>query len=402
MSPRLPGARLFGALLVFAGLLTSCATVTFDAAGHVAAEGKLFIQPPKYAGQELGNGVSLVAEPRFELKGVEGTHALTVQPFYRLDSADEKRSHFDVREARYRLQLEHFVFGAGAGIFNWGVLEAHRVGDVMNQTDFVESVEGSAKLGQPFVEAGWVGESASLKLYYLPFFRERTFPGLRGRPRFGAVVDTDHPQFESALRQFHPSAAARFTLNAFDLDIGASLFTGLSRDPRFVLELTSGQVAPRYDLQQQASVDVQLTVDALTVKAEAFVRAWTADFRLFGGGGVGLDYTVFKLFHEAQLTLAVEGFFDTRPIDAPITFYDHDFFGGARFALNDVGNFELTAGAVVDVIDGATFLRANATRRLGDHWKVSLEVHVFLGTPGKLATSFVRDNYGQAQVAYFF
>lgn len=382
--------------------LTGCATVSLDASGFVAAEGKLFIHPPKYPGQETGNGVSLVVEPRFELKGKEGTHALVLQSFYRLDSTDDKRSHLDIREARYRLQLDHFVFGAGAGVFNWGVLEAHRIGDVMNQTDFVENVDGSSKLGQPFVEAGWVGESASLKVYYLPYFRERTFPGLRGRPRFGAVVDTDHPQFESALRQFHPSAAARFTLNTGDLDIGASLFTGLSRDPRFVLELTSGQVAPRYDLQQQASVDAQLTIDALTFKGEAFVRAWTRELRFFGGAAVGFDYTIFKVFGEASLTLAAEGFFDTRPIDAPITFYDHDVFGGVRFALNDVGNFELTGGAVVDVIDGTTFIRAQANRRFGDHWKVFLEAHVFLGTPGKLATSFVRDNYGQLRLAYYF
>lgn len=390
------------AALLCVAWLTGCATVSLDASGFVAAEGKLFIQPPKYAGQETGNGVSLVVEPKFELKGKEGTHALTLQPFYRLDSTDEKRSHLDVREARYRLQTEHFVFGAGLGIFNWGVLESHRIADVMNQTDFVEGIDGAAKLGQPFVEAGWVGASASLKLYYLPYFRERTFPGMRGRPRFAAVVDTDHPQFESQFRQFHPSAAARFTLNTGDLDIGASIFTGLSREPRFVLELTSGQVAPRYDLQQQASIDAQLTIDALTFKAEAFLRAWTGDFRLFGGAALGFDYTFFQVFKEASLTLAAEGFFDTRPIDAPITFHDHDFFGGVRFALNDVGNFELTAGALIDVVDASTFIRAQASRRIGDHWKVYLEAHVFLGTPGKVSTSFVRDNYGQLRVAYYF
>ncbi len=184
-------ATVWKGALVTSVFLAGCATVSFDASGFVAVEGKLFVQPPRYPGQETGNGVSLVTEPKFELKGKEGTHALTLQPFYRLDPTDERRSHLDVREARYRLQLEHFVFSAGMGVFNWGALEAHCVADVMNQIDFVESVDGSAKLGQPFVEAGWVGESASLKLYYLPYFRERTFPGARGRPRFGAVVDTD-------------------------------------------------------------------------------------------------------------------------------------------------------------------------------------------------------------------
>jgi hypothetical protein len=381
-------------------VLAGCAGIGAEAGGFVAAEGRLFVQSPKYPGQETGNGVSLVVEPRLELKG--DRHSVLLQPFYRLDPTDERRSHADLREARYRLLLEHFEFSAGAGIFNWGVLEAHRPGDVMNQSDFVESIDGSVKLGQPFAELGWIGEAASLKLYYLPYFRERTFPGIRGRPRFGAVVDTDHPQFETELRQLQPSGAARFTLNAGELDLGASIFSGLSREPRFILELTSGQVAPRYELMHQGSVDVQLTIDALTFKAEGFVRLWSTRLRVFGGGAVGIDYTFFKLFNEASLTLAAEFFFDTRPLDAPITFYDHDVFAGLRFALNDVANTELTAGAVVDVFDQSTFVRVQLSRRLAEHFKVFLDANLYFGTPGKLTTSFVRDNFGQLRLAYFF
>jgi hypothetical protein len=390
------------ALLALLSLLPACATVNVEAAGFVAAEGRAFPSPPKYPGQETGNAVSLVAEPQLSLKGVKGQSSLVLRPFYRLDPADERRSHFDIREAKYRLSLEHFELQVGSGIVTWGVLESYRPTDVINQTDFVESVSGTAKLGQPFLELGWVGENTSFKVYALPWFRERTFPGLRGRLRFPALVDVEHPQFESPLRQWRPSGAARFTFNVGDFDVSASLFTGTSREPRFIVELSSGQVVPRYDLSHQVALDAQWTLGAVTFKAEGFARLWSNDFKLFGGGGVGVDYTFFKFAGEADLTLAAEFLFDTRPPEAPITFFQHDAFAGLRLAINDVSNTEVNAGAIIDVVDGTTFGHAEASRRFGEHWRLTLAVNFFLGTPGKLDTSFGQDNHGEVKVAYFF
>ena len=374
--------------------------MTGSVAGFVAADGRVFVEPPKYPGQATGNGVSLVTEPRVELKS--GNHTLTVRPFYRLDPNDERRSHFDVREAKYRLSLEHFELALGSDVISWGVLEAYRPTDIVNQLDFVESYSGSAKLGQPFIEVGWVGEAASLKVYLLPYFRERTFPGVRGRLRFPATLDVDHPEYESPLRQYTPSAAARYAFNIGELDVGLSAFGGVSREPRFILELTSGNVAPRYDLSYQASADAQLTLDALTLKAEGFVRLWTNQLIAFGGAGVGADYTLYQVFDEANLTFAGEFVFDTRPLSGPITFFDHDAFAGARLAFNDVASTELNAGALIDVVDGSTFGTVEASRRLGEHWRITASANLFFGKPGKLQTSFVRDNFGQLRVAYFF
>ena len=307
-----------------------------------------------------------------------------------------------VEPAKYRLSLEHFELALGSDVISWGVLEAHRPTDIVNQIDFVESYTGSAKLGQPFIELGWVGEASSLKLYLLPYFRERTFPGVRGRLRFPATLDVDHPEYESPLRQYTPSAAARYAFNLGELDVGLSAFGGVSREPRFILELTSGNVAPRYDLSYQASADAQLTLDALTLKAEGFVRLWTNQLIVFGGLGVGLDYTLYQVFDEANLTLAGEFVFDSRPLTGPITFFDHDAFVGARLAFNDVSSTELNAGALIDVLDGSTFGTVEASRRLGEHWRITASANLFFGRPGKLQTSFVRDNFGQLRVAYFF
>ncbi len=389
-------------VVALVGVLVGCAAPAVEASGSVAAEGRAFFFAPKYAGQDRGNGVSLVAEPQLQAKTEDGEHTLTLRPFYRLDPTDENRSHADVRQGSYRLSLEHFEAGAGAGTFTWGVLESYRPTDVMNQTDFVEAVDGTAKLGQPYAEIGWIGESTALRLYYLPYFRERTFQGVRGRPRFPSVIDTGSALFATRNRQWEPSAAGRFTWNAGDLDLGFGAFTGLGREPAFVAELTTGQVAPRYDRTHQASVDAQYTLGAFTFKAEAFARLWSDRLRAIGGGGAGVDYTLFKLVGEADLSFAAEYLIDRRPVDAPITFFDHDAFGGFRLAFNDTESTEITGGAVVDVYDGTTFGRAQASRRVGEHWRVSVGGSLFFGPSAKLEGSFRRDDYVQGRIAYFF
>jgi hypothetical protein len=392
-------ALLLAALVLSGG--TGCAQ-ELKASGLVAADGRAFARAPKYVGQDRGDGVSLVAEPQLELKSASGVHDVVVHPFYRLDPNDERRSHADLREGAYKLAAGHLQAGVGTGLFTWGALESYKPTDVLNQTDFVEATDGSQKLGQPYASVGWVGDAAALRLYYLPYFRDRTFQGLRGRPRFSVPVDTDDPIFASRAGRWQPSGAARFTLNLGDFDLGAGLFTGLSREPRFVGELTTGQISPRYDLMHQASIDASWTLGALVVKGEGFARLWGDALSFFAGGGAGADYAFFKIAGEADLSLAGEFLFDTRPVTAPPTFFQHDAFGGLRVAFNDTSSTELLAGGIVDVVDQSTFAKAAVSRRFGDHWRVSADVNVFLGPAGKLESAFLRDDFGHVRVAYFF
>ncbi len=370
--------------------------------GYAAADGRAFALTPKYLGQLPGNAVSLVAEPQLAVSSKDEKHTLTLRPFYRLDALDSERSHADLRRADYRLALEHVQLGIGVGSVAWGVLESAKPTDVLNQVDFVESIDGSAKLGQPYAEAAWVGESAALRFYYLPFFRERTFPGLRGRLRFPVVVDTDHPIYEPALGRFQPSGALRFTKSVGDLDVSLGALSGLTREPRFVAELTTGNVVPRYDSMQQLFADAQWALGPVNLKAEGFVRAWGHDLQVFGGGGAGADYTLYKLLGPADLSVAAEFLFDTRPIDAAPIFFDHDAFAGLRLALNDTAGTELLGGSISDVLDGSTFVRAQASRRFGEHWRMSLGVMIFAVQPGKLESAFRRDSHGMARLAYYF
>jgi hypothetical protein len=89
-------------------------------------------------------------------------------------------------------------------------------------------------------------------------------------------------------------------------------------------------------------------------------------------------------------------------VQAPVTFFDHDAFGGLRLAFNDTASTELTVGAVLDVFDGSMLGKLEASRRLFEHWKLTLAGALFLGTSGSLQSSFSRDSNVQARVAYFF
>jgi len=390
------------ALLLTLALSTACSLPPVKTGGYVAADGRVFVQPPKYAGQEQGTGVSLVVEPELAVQSENEVHTVTARPFYRLDPYDAQRSHADIRQASYQMASEGWELGLGAGIFTWGVLESYRPVDVMNQIDFVDAIDGSAKLGQPYLEIGHTDESASLRLYYLPYFRERTFPGVDGRLRFASVVNTRDPIFESKLGAWHPSGAARLTFSPGHFDIGLGVFSGYSREPRFVAELTTGRVAPRYDVIQQASADVQWTSGPWAVKAEGFFRLWTLGLRPFGGGGAGLEYTFSDLAGGADLTAVAELFFDTRPIDAPITLFQHDGALGLRLGFNDTSSTEILAGAIVDVVDHATFARLEAGRRFGDHWRATVGGFLFLARDGTIEGSFAHDSYAAARLGYYF
>lgn len=382
--------------------LAACAVTKPETGGLVAADGRVFVLPPKYAGQEYGHGVSLVVDPRFVLDIQDGRHRLAAEPFYRLDPVDDRRSHADVREASYRMSYRGWKAGLGLGLFSWGVLDSYRPTDVINQLDFVEAVDGSAKLGQPYAEVGWAGEKVSVTAWYLPYFRERTFQGVHGRPRGPAVIDTAHPQFETSLGRWQPSGAIRVAVHHKGVDLGVGLFSGFSREPRFVLQLTDLELSPRYELQHRASADLQWSWKGLSVKAEGFFCVYSAQRLLFGGGGAGLDYTFSDVGKGVDVTVVTEVLFDTRSDAAPITFFKHDAFLGLRVAVNDAGDTEITAGAIVDFLDGTTWGRFEAKRRFGDHWQGAATANVFFGQQGTIPGAFNRDHYGQLRIAYLF
>jgi hypothetical protein len=80
--------------------------------GNVGLEGRLFTQSPVFSSQKRAT-VSLDGEIEFVYRFPSGDR-FVFKPFGRLDSADEKRSHWDIREAAFLLRLpKDFELRAG-------------------------------------------------------------------------------------------------------------------------------------------------------------------------------------------------------------------------------------------------------------------------------------------------
>jgi hypothetical protein len=275
--------------------------------------------------------------------------------------------------------------------------------DIVNQTDLVESTDGEEKLGQPMVNLALIRDWGTLNMFVLPGFRERTFPGVEGRLRTQPYVDTGHALYESSDEDRHVDYAARWSRYLGDWDMGLSYFRGTGRDPRFVLDTSGAEpvLVPYYDLIRQTALDLQATLGSWLWKLEAVHRAGQGDNFVAATGG--FEYTfVGVLESQADVGVIAELLHDSRGADAPTPF-ENDVMLGTRLTLNDEQSSELLFGLIADRDDSPRLYRLEASRRLGESWKLSLEGQAFTGISASgILSGFRRDNYLQLEIARYF
>jgi hypothetical protein len=121
--------------------------------------------------------------PEFEAWAGNDRWNLVGEGFFRIDAHDDNRSHWDVRELGLTYLGDRVTAFAGVGQAFWGVMEVRHLVDIVNQIDAVEDLDGEDRLGQPMVSVTVEGDWGALDLYYLPVFRERTFPNADARLR---------------------------------------------------------------------------------------------------------------------------------------------------------------------------------------------------------------------------
>ena len=168
--------------------------LAYELTGYLVAEGKYFFNEALYSRQQ-SSGISIAAQPELYHEW-ENNSSLIVTPFVRIDSVDAERSHFDIRELIYQQAYDTWELGVGIGKVFWGVTEFVHLVDIINQTDLVEHIDGEEKLGQPMAHLSLARDWGVVDMFILPFFRERTFPGRRGRLRPEIVIDTDNANRE--------------------------------------------------------------------------------------------------------------------------------------------------------------------------------------------------------------
>ena len=374
-----------------------------DFTGNIEAEARHFFQASAHPGPSRHNA-SLAGEAKLHIYWNDGDSILTISPFARVDGMDGNRSHFDLREAKWVGVFDPFEIRIGIDKVFWGVTESVHLVDIINQDDALEDIDAEDKLGQPMVAITYDAGVGQLTGYLLPWFRERRFPGADGRPAAPLLVDRSLTEFQSGNNNWHADWALRWSQYIGDFDLAVSYFSGTARDPRLtpVLSLTGQPVlAPRYDLIDQAGLELQGTFGALLVKGEAIYQ-WNDqdDFFAFAGG---FEYSLYSIGEGASdLGVLAEILYDDRGSNAGNPF-EGDIFLGARWSANDVSGTTILAGGIFDLNSSSKLANIEASRRLGDDWKITLDARFFFDVPATDPLNpFADDDFLQLRIARFF
>lgn len=479
--------RLWWLTGVCAGLVLWMSPATagdWSFSGEISPQVRLFIEAPKYGNPtnpDILQAQSEVREvsPNFyfpytgqsdqrlwasiagnftaEYEWNDGDDKLVMTPFGRLAQNDVRRTHWDMREANWLHVGNDWDSVVGFSKVFWGVTESRHIVDVVNQKDQVEDIDGDEKLGQPMINGNFFGDWGRLSLFYLPYFRERTFESNNARFRGPLPIDVDGAEFESGMKQWHPDFAARYERTFGDLDLGLSAFDGTSRDPGYNIEFRRNGVftVPTYGQLTQLGLDALYTYGDWLWKLEA-VQRWGPGGDEYVAAVGGFEYTFANLWESNKdVGILLEYNYDGRrepppalfpfskknarkakedlarfvrnptrplPLDGrfgqliddgrvieyndgvPPEFFTHDLFIGTRLAFNDENDTSLLIGALIDVENRGTYLQFEGTHRLSDNWTAEVEGRFFIDIPESDTPLFYisSDSFLQAQAVRHF
>ncbi|MEM8988838.1 MAG: hypothetical protein AAGD08_00380 [Pseudomonadota bacterium] len=372
--------------------------------GEIELEGTAFFEGVQFEGQDRDD-ISFAGQTTFLAEWLNGDLVLRVTPFARYDIQDDRRTHADLREAKVDYTSGDWTFRIGADTVFWGKTEAVRLVNIINQVDAIEDLDEEDLLGQPMLRVGYLADLGEFSAFFLPYFRERPFPGEDGRLRFDPPVNTANPIYETEAEEFTPSFALRYSGFIGEFDLGLSYFHGLGRDPSLFFDGT--ELLPVYQRINQVGIDGQFTSGATLWKLEGIFRQGekNAQFEeeVFGALTGGLEHTLFGIFESnADLGIIAEGAWDSRGDDAQTTF-ENDAIGGVRLSLNDTQDTAFLVTSSVDVTDGSVGLRMEAERRVGENWTLELEAVGFVNQPsGTFDGAFADDSFVRLKIKRFF
>ncbi|ALP53505.1 hypothetical protein Tel_10320 [Candidatus Tenderia electrophaga] len=373
--------------------------------GSLAGEVRHFTDAPLYSTEQHETTASLAIQPEFHISWNQRSSSLTFVPFVRVGDADEERNHADIRELMWLNAWDDWELRLGVGKVFWGVTESRHLVDVINQVDLVENTDEEDKLGQPMANLSWFSDWGTFDVFALPLFRERSFPGEEGRLRGPLVVDTEQDAiYESPDEENHLDWAVRWSHYIGDWDIGVSHFSGTGRDPRFVPGLNAqGQpvLIPRYNLIDQTGLTLQAIMGEWLWKLEA-TSTRELDQR-YTEAVAGFEYTRVGIFRSAiDLGFIAEYLYDERGEQAPQPFED-DVMLGLRWAFNDMQSSEILMGVIIDRDGTATSSSVEASRRLGQSWRLTLEYRgLHAVEPQDISYLLRNDNYIQLGLGYYY
>lgn len=387
-------------LFVLWAITTPALTHAMDFSLQMDVQGQFFPTKAKYSEQEQIY-TSFTFKPEVYWEWNDGDDSLTITPFRRVDTVDRDRSHFDFREFLWIHVGDNWESRIGITKVFWGITESQHLVDIVNQTDLVESPDGEEKLGQPMIGITFPKDWGLIEVYALLGFRERTFPGQKGRFRVGrdefndefiiqqaikrdprivkenlfiknrpfVSVNTDlannEAMYESDAEDSHVDFAIRWSHSFGDLDAAISYFNGTSRAPEVATiskgELNLGERAvelkislhPYYRQMQQVGVELQWLVGDWTFKWESVYR--DTGIQHYTALTAGFEYTLFGVFDsDTDVGILMEQHYDQRGK------FDADRITSETLAVKQDGTV-ITTSAVTGALQLDTFIGGRVT-----------------------------------------
>lgn len=374
-----------------------------EISGSAAVEQRYFLQDPLDTRQDRSQ-ISVFFQPEFYTEFNDGNDSLLFTPFVRVDQHDEERTHGDIRELVWLHVGEDWELRTGISKVFWGQTESLHLVDVINQTDSVEAIDGEDKLGQPMVNLSIIRDWGTTSFFVLPYFRERTFPGVDGRLRFSLDVDVDNPLFESDDEEKNIDWAVRWQHSIGDWEVGLSYFDGTSREPDLILDANENGplLRPFYPQMQQTGLDLLAVVDAWLLKFEGIHRKVNGEDFIAAVGG--FEYTQVGVFNsQYDIGWLMEYQYDEREEFAP-TPAQNDLMVGSRLAFNDTDGTEILFGIVQDLDESGSrsgFIEASS--RISDNWKWRFDARLFSSEqPSEPLYQIRRDDFVELSLEYYF
>ncbi|HAQ49990.1 MAG TPA: hypothetical protein DCR13_00420 [Gammaproteobacteria bacterium] len=223
--------------------------------------------------------------------------------------------------------------------------------------------------------------------------------GPNGRLR----VDIDNyiTAYESAAERHHIDWALRWTHSFGFWDVAISHFYGTNRQPELILDEATNLFSAYYHIMHQTGIEIQYTYDAWLWKWES-IRRETEDetFSAFAGG---FEYTFYTVADSViDIGILTEYMFDDRD-DNSLTSFEDDILLGVRIVGNDAAASDLLIGITYDLTTSDTGLRVEASTRLNDRWKLSLESNI-LNTQDtdSIIYNSRKDDFVQLTISRFF
>ena len=361
-------------------ILVICCVFVAPLHGHemyheVGVQQRQFVHEPSNALQK--NSYSALSLNSFYSHS-DNDQLWAAELWLRADQHDKQRNHVDIRELYWLHYADQYEWQVGIARVFWGVTESAHLVDVINQTDYLEGLDGEDKLGQGMLHyTQWV-DSGQVEFFVLPHFNPRDFYGEQHRFALGFDVN-QHTIYQSSAKQ-HIDLALRISQTWQDLDWSINGFRGTNRDVQF-LPSDNGMTA-YYGQMEQLGATLQYLMGAWIIKGEFLLRRTLsdpenqvkrADIRAFVAG---FEYSQIGLFDsQFDLGYLLEYQYDSRSRQQVLG--QNDVFAGMRLALNDADSSEIIFGLLHDLSDHSQNMRLEGSMRLGEQTKIEVAAYKF-------------------------